>query len=163
MLHRKYPPSWEVQRIRVDCGNLVGERLFEHNPIYYTVPFRSDFNLKTVNRLRCRKSSRTDKSLSQVECLFVSPVLKAQCVSSYEAYISIKTWIMSTTSLDKELQERLREASAIGDIEEVKTLVESGVNINSQNEINGWCVLTLSPQPALGVVFKVYTLIWVFS
>ncbi|XP_059413545.1 ankyrin repeat domain-containing protein 40-like isoform X1 [Carassius carassius] len=48
---------------------------------------------------------------------------------------------MSTTSLDIELQERLREASAIGDIEEVKTLVESGVNINSQNEINGWTCL----------------------
>uniref|UniRef100_A0A673MMR1 Uncharacterized protein n=1 Tax=Sinocyclocheilus rhinocerous TaxID=307959 RepID=A0A673MMR1_9TELE len=48
---------------------------------------------------------------------------------------------MSTTSLDKELQERLREASAIGDIDEVKTLVESGVNINSQNEINGWTCL----------------------
>lgn len=48
---------------------------------------------------------------------------------------------MSTTSLDKELQERLREASAIGDLEEVKTLVESGVNINSQNEINGWTCL----------------------
>lgn len=61
---------------------------------------------------------------------------------------------MSTTSLDKELQERLREASAIGDIEEVKTLVESGVNINSQNEINGWCVLTLSPQTALDLIFK---------
>ncbi|KAG1967116.1 GA-binding protein subunit beta-2 [Pimephales promelas] len=48
---------------------------------------------------------------------------------------------MSTTSLDKELQERLREASAIGDIDEVKTLVESGVNVNSQNEINGWTCL----------------------
>ncbi|XP_030646642.1 ankyrin repeat domain-containing protein 40 [Chanos chanos] len=48
---------------------------------------------------------------------------------------------MSTTSLDKELQERLREASAIGDIDEVKTLVDSGVNINSQNEINGWTCL----------------------
>ncbi|XP_028311455.1 ankyrin repeat domain-containing protein 40 [Gouania willdenowi] len=48
---------------------------------------------------------------------------------------------MSTTSLDKELQERLREASAIGDIEEVRTLVESGVNVNSQNEINGWTCL----------------------
>ena len=47
---------------------------------------------------------------------------------------------MSTSSLDKELQERLREASAIGDIDEVRTLVESGVNINSQNEINGWYV-----------------------
>lgn len=45
---------------------------------------------------------------------------------------------MSTISLDKELQERLREASAIGDIDEVRTLVESGVNVNSQNEINGW-------------------------
>ncbi|KTG24944.1 hypothetical protein cypCar_00027892 [Cyprinus carpio] len=48
---------------------------------------------------------------------------------------------MSTSSLDIELQERLREASAIGDIDEVKTLVESGVNINSQNEINGWTCL----------------------
>ncbi|XP_028267101.1 ankyrin repeat domain-containing protein 40 isoform X2 [Parambassis ranga] len=48
---------------------------------------------------------------------------------------------MSMTSLDKELQERLREASAIGDIDEVRTLVESGVNVNSQNEINGWTCL----------------------
>uniref|UniRef100_A0A3Q3VXP7 Uncharacterized protein n=1 Tax=Mola mola TaxID=94237 RepID=A0A3Q3VXP7_MOLML len=48
---------------------------------------------------------------------------------------------MSTISLDKELQERLREASAIGDIDEVRTLVESGVNVNSQNEING-CLFT---------------------
>ncbi|KAG7505777.1 ankyrin repeat domain-containing protein 40 [Solea senegalensis] len=48
---------------------------------------------------------------------------------------------MSTSSLDKELQERLREASAIGDIDEVRTLVESGVNVNSQNEINGWTCL----------------------
>lgn len=53
----------------------------------------------------------------------------------FTALVSIK---MSTLSLDKELQERLREASAIGDIDEVRTLVESGVNINSQNEINGW-------------------------
>ncbi|XP_035253815.1 ankyrin repeat domain-containing protein 40 [Anguilla rostrata] len=48
---------------------------------------------------------------------------------------------MSTPSVDKELQERLREASAIGDIDEVRTLVESGVNVNSQNEINGWTCL----------------------
>ncbi|KAG9264487.1 ankyrin repeat domain-containing protein 40 [Astyanax mexicanus] len=48
---------------------------------------------------------------------------------------------MSTSSLDRELQERLREASAIGDIDEVRNLVESGVNINSQNEINGWTCL----------------------
>lgn len=48
---------------------------------------------------------------------------------------------MSTTSLDRELQERLREAAAIGDIDEVRTLVDSGVNVNSQNEINGWTCL----------------------
>lgn len=48
---------------------------------------------------------------------------------------------MSKLSVDKELQERLREASAIGDIDEVRILVESGVNINSQNEINGWTCL----------------------
>ncbi|XP_063077185.1 ankyrin repeat domain-containing protein 40 [Engraulis encrasicolus] len=48
---------------------------------------------------------------------------------------------MSTTSLDKGLQEGLREASAIGDIDEVRRLVESGVNVNSQNEINGWTCL----------------------
>lgn len=49
---------------------------------------------------------------------------------------------MSTNSLDKELQEQLREASAIGDIDEVRALVESGVNVNSQNEINGWWVFS---------------------
>ncbi|XP_023687038.1 ankyrin repeat domain-containing protein 40 isoform X1 [Paramormyrops kingsleyae] len=48
---------------------------------------------------------------------------------------------MSTLSLDKGMQERLREASAIGDIDEVRALVESGVNVNSQNEINGWTCL----------------------
>ncbi|KAG7459369.1 hypothetical protein MATL_G00209950 [Megalops atlanticus] len=48
---------------------------------------------------------------------------------------------MSTPSVDKELQERLREASAIGDLDEVRTLVETGVNVNSQNEINGWTCL----------------------
>ncbi|XP_068192878.1 ankyrin repeat domain-containing protein 40 [Antennarius striatus] len=48
---------------------------------------------------------------------------------------------MSTSSLDKQLQEQLREASAIGDIDEVRSLVESGVNVNSQNEINGWTCL----------------------
>uniref|UniRef100_A0A3Q2UGW8 Ankyrin repeat domain 40 n=1 Tax=Fundulus heteroclitus TaxID=8078 RepID=A0A3Q2UGW8_FUNHE len=48
---------------------------------------------------------------------------------------------MSTISLDKELQERLREASAIGDIDEVRSLVASGANVNSQNEINGWTCL----------------------
>lgn len=38
----------------------------------------------------------------------------------------------------KEQQERLREAAALGDIREVQKLVESGVDVNSQNEVNGW-------------------------
>ncbi|KAB0344105.1 hypothetical protein FD754_021031 [Muntiacus muntjak] len=37
----------------------------------------------------------------------------------------------------KEQQERLREAAALGDFREVQKLVESGVDVNSQNEVNG--------------------------
>ncbi|XP_077184097.1 ankyrin repeat domain-containing protein 40 isoform X2 [Paroedura picta] len=48
---------------------------------------------------------------------------------------------MTTAIEEKELQERLREAAALGDIEEVQRLVEFGVNVNSQNEINGWTCL----------------------
>ncbi|KAG2460700.1 ankyrin repeat domain-containing protein 40 [Polypterus senegalus] len=48
---------------------------------------------------------------------------------------------MTCPSEDKELQEQLREASAIGNIDEVQTLVERGVDVNSQNEINGWTCL----------------------
>uniref|UniRef100_A0A8D0L778 Ankyrin repeat domain 40 n=1 Tax=Sphenodon punctatus TaxID=8508 RepID=A0A8D0L778_SPHPU len=48
---------------------------------------------------------------------------------------------MATVLEEKELQERLREAAALGDFEEVQRLVESGVNVNSQNEINGWTCL----------------------
>ncbi|XP_053564440.1 ankyrin repeat domain-containing protein 40 [Bombina bombina] len=39
------------------------------------------------------------------------------------------------------MEERLREAAALGDLEEVKKILKSGVNINSQNEINGWTCL----------------------
>ncbi|TFK04631.1 carboxy-terminal domain RNA polymerase II polypeptide A small phosphatase 2 [Platysternon megacephalum] len=48
---------------------------------------------------------------------------------------------MTTFIEEKELQERLREAAALGDIGEVQRLVEFGVNVNSQNEINGWTCL----------------------
>ncbi|XP_053903143.1 ankyrin repeat domain-containing protein 40 isoform X1 [Malaclemys terrapin pileata] len=48
---------------------------------------------------------------------------------------------MTTSIEEKELQERLREAAALGDIGEVQRLVEFGVNVNSQNEINGWTCL----------------------
>ncbi|XP_053309793.1 ankyrin repeat domain-containing protein 40 [Spea bombifrons] len=39
------------------------------------------------------------------------------------------------------MEERLREAAALGDLEEVQTLLKSGASINSQNEINGWTCL----------------------
>ncbi|KAM9177892.1 ankyrin repeat domain-containing protein 40 isoform 2-T2 [Mergus octosetaceus] len=41
----------------------------------------------------------------------------------------------------KELQERLREAAALGDAEEVGRLLGLGVDPNSQNEVNGWTCL----------------------
>ncbi|MEJ1275596.1 hypothetical protein NN561_006493 [Cricetulus griseus] len=48
---------------------------------------------------------------------------------------------MNALREQKEKQERMREAAALGDIREVQKLVESGVNVNSQNEINGWTCL----------------------
>ncbi|KAM7035445.1 ankyrin repeat domain-containing protein 40 [Acridotheres tristis] len=42
---------------------------------------------------------------------------------------------------ERERQERLREAAALGDAEEVRRLVELGVGVNSQNEVNGWTCL----------------------
>ncbi|XP_015270479.1 PREDICTED: ankyrin repeat domain-containing protein 40-like [Gekko japonicus] len=48
---------------------------------------------------------------------------------------------MTTAAEEKELQERLREAAALGDIEEVQRLVGAGADVNSQNEINGWTCL----------------------
>ncbi|XP_005526780.1 PREDICTED: ankyrin repeat domain-containing protein 40 [Pseudopodoces humilis] len=42
---------------------------------------------------------------------------------------------------ERERQERLREAAALGDAEEVRRLVELGVGLNSQNEVNGWTCL----------------------
>ncbi|NWY62839.1 ANR40 protein, partial [Chionis minor] len=44
-------------------------------------------------------------------------------------------------SAERERQERLREAAALGDAEEVRRLVELGVSLNSQNEVNGWTCL----------------------
>ncbi|KAM8797021.1 ankyrin repeat domain-containing protein 40 [Eudromia elegans] len=42
---------------------------------------------------------------------------------------------------ERELPERLREAAALGDADEVRRLVEFGVDLNSQNDINGWTCL----------------------
>lgn len=36
------------------------------------------------------------------------------------------------------LEEKLREAACIGDIEAVQALIAQNVNINSQNFVNGW-------------------------
>uniref|UniRef100_A0A8C2UIC2 Ankyrin repeat domain-containing protein 40-like n=1 Tax=Coturnix japonica TaxID=93934 RepID=A0A8C2UIC2_COTJA len=41
----------------------------------------------------------------------------------------------------QELQERLREAAALGDEEEVRRLLEAGADVNSRNEIDGWTCL----------------------
>ncbi|KAM6345280.1 ankyrin repeat domain-containing protein 40 [Alca torda] len=48
---------------------------------------------------------------------------------------------MAAAGGERERQERLREAAALGDAEEVRRLVELGVNLNSQNEVNGWTCL----------------------
>ncbi|XP_054249901.1 ankyrin repeat domain-containing protein 40-like isoform X1 [Indicator indicator] len=42
---------------------------------------------------------------------------------------------------ERELEERLREAAALGDVEEVRRLLGAGADINSRNEINGWTCL----------------------
>lgn len=38
----------------------------------------------------------------------------------------------------KAMQEKLREAACFGDQENVHTLVQAGVDLNSQHDINGW-------------------------
>ncbi|KAM6473423.1 ankyrin repeat domain-containing protein 40-like isoform 1-T1 [Liasis olivaceus] len=43
--------------------------------------------------------------------------------------------------MSSHLEERLREAAALGDLEEVQTLLRQGVAVNAQNEINGWTCL----------------------
>ncbi|CAM4632942.1 unnamed protein product [Lepidochelys olivacea] len=48
---------------------------------------------------------------------------------------------MSGPLEERELQEWLREAAALGDLEEVRRLLRSGADVNSPNEINGWTCL----------------------
>uniref|UniRef100_A0A8D0H3I7 Ankyrin repeat domain-containing protein 40 n=1 Tax=Sphenodon punctatus TaxID=8508 RepID=A0A8D0H3I7_SPHPU len=48
---------------------------------------------------------------------------------------------MSGPLEERELQERLREAAALGDLEEARRLLQWGVDVNGQNEINGWTCL----------------------
>ncbi|XP_054026898.1 ankyrin repeat domain-containing protein 40 [Dryobates pubescens] len=48
---------------------------------------------------------------------------------------------MAAAAAERERQERLREAAALGDAEEVRRLLELGVSPNSQNEVNGWTCL----------------------
>ena len=40
----------------------------------------------------------------------------------------------------REAEEELREAAANGDVEAVMRMIESGVDVNSQNPVNGWLV-----------------------
>jgi hypothetical protein len=40
---------------------------------------------------------------------------------------------------EAEKEEKLRESACIGDLDQLKKLIEYGnININSQNNINGW-------------------------
>ncbi|XP_032932794.1 ankyrin repeat domain-containing protein 40-like isoform X3 [Catharus ustulatus] len=48
---------------------------------------------------------------------------------------------MSGAAEARELEERLREAAALGDVAEVRRLLGAGVDIDSRNEINGWTCL----------------------
>ncbi|KAM7035444.1 ankyrin repeat domain-containing protein 40-like [Acridotheres tristis] len=48
---------------------------------------------------------------------------------------------MSGVAEARELEERLREAAALGDVAEVRRLLGAGVDIDSRNEINGWTCL----------------------
>ncbi|KAM6118702.1 ankyrin repeat domain-containing protein 40-like [Phoenicopterus ruber ruber] len=48
---------------------------------------------------------------------------------------------MSGAAEARELEERLREAAALGDVAEVRRLLGAGADINSRNEINGWTCL----------------------
>ncbi|XP_051491023.1 ankyrin repeat domain-containing protein 40-like isoform X1 [Apus apus] len=48
---------------------------------------------------------------------------------------------MSDPAEARELEERLREAAALGDLAEVRRLLGAGADINSRNEINGWTCL----------------------
>ncbi|XP_053157759.1 ankyrin repeat domain-containing protein 40-like [Hemicordylus capensis] len=43
--------------------------------------------------------------------------------------------------MSSHLEERLREAAALGDLQEVQALLRLGVEVNAQNEINGWTCL----------------------
>ncbi|XP_063149001.1 ankyrin repeat domain-containing protein 40-like [Candoia aspera] len=43
--------------------------------------------------------------------------------------------------MSSHLEERLREAAALGDLEEAQALLRQGVAVNAQNEINGWTCL----------------------
>lgn len=44
---------------------------------------------------------------------------------------------------EKLLEENLREACSLGDIEAVEALISKGVNVNSRNEVNGWLVVLM--------------------
>merc|ERR1711879_198097 len=49
--------------------------------------------------------------------------------------------LLQETMTNPELEEKLREAACFGDIDGVKELINKGVNVNSQHDINGWTAL----------------------
>lgn len=49
---------------------------------------------------------------------------------------------MSLGMENRELEEDLRKAAADGNEEAVTSMISNGINVNSQNSINGWLVAT---------------------
>lgn len=41
------------------------------------------------------------------------------------------------------LEEKLREAACIGDIEAVLNIVSQNIDVNSQNSVNGWYLIII--------------------
>jgi len=60
-------------------------------------------------------------------------------------------------------EEKLRELCCYGDIEAVENLIKKGVEINSQNKMNGWTALHWAAKRNHMNVVKVYFKLSTFS
>lgn len=66
-------------------------------------------------------------------------MIRLNCSLVFYDYLFQFTYLQSIV-MDrmKYLEEQLREASCLGDIESVCELVSKGIDINAQHEMNGW-------------------------
>ena len=77
--------------------------------------------------------------------LVQGPLLANQVCYSTLAYSTQPLSSFDKTNMAEqrgtELEESLREMCSIGDIDRVRTLVASGINVNAANKMNGWTAL----------------------